>query len=105
MSSSITQRRSFTARSSAFRSAMSVADAGDFCQDCSSIPSSVRTFSSFALSEMRADLISRIVILSISSPKETGTAIRDMEASDENAPEGALRGGEGGIRTHVTAKP
>ena len=41
---------------------------------CSSA-SSMRTLASFAGSVMRADLISRIVILSTSSPGEIGTLI------------------------------
>ena len=47
-------------------------------QICSSASSSVRTFASLLGSVMRADLMRRIVILSSSSPGETGTLISFM---------------------------
>src|SRR4249919_2203797 len=83
MSSSITQRRSFTALSRARRSTMSPPAAGCDIHVFSSADSSLRTLASLAGSLMRSDLICRIAILSRSSPKETGTRISDMAVGDE----------------------
>src|SRR5688572_23934892 len=52
---------------------MSAAACGLLRQVLCSSASSVRTFATFAASLMRSDLISRMVILSISSPGEMGT--------------------------------
>ena len=60
---------------------MSVAENGETFHVSLSSVSSVRTLRSLAASVMRCDLISRIVILSISSPGEMGTSSSAMGAS------------------------
>src|SRR5680860_204856 len=73
MSSSITQSSSFTAFSCFRRSAMAFWFFTASFQVAHSSSSSSRTFRTLASSLMRSDLISRMVILSRTSPKETGT--------------------------------
>ena len=63
-----------TSRRPVHSALMSVAANGEARQVSLSSDSSVRTLCSLAGSVMRCDLISRIVILSISSPGEMGTS-------------------------------
>src|SRR5579859_778152 len=78
MRSSMSHNSWFTALSAARSAAMPVADAGFCAQVAFSRSSSARTFASLAGSRISAVLISRMVILSINSPNETGTEIRLM---------------------------
>src|SRR5690242_8684275 len=76
ISSSISHNASLMRFRLARSAEMSVPEAGSRSHNALSNASSSRTLDSLAASVMRSDLISRIVILSISSPKETGAEIR-----------------------------